>query len=493
MDDFELNQGETSETPAANAAGENEMPAHESFHKEQKQMQDALPFADSPFVMNHNTAETDNSAHPHHGSEPVKAKKPKGNVGRRILAAVLTIALVAGSCGITAFCVNQRWERETAEIVKSMDDKLGALEKTIQTQEEDVYPAATVNKTGGLTIGQVYSQNVSSVVAISNQGITTNVYGQVSETASSGSGFIVTEDGYVVTNYHVVKDANKLTVITSDSREYDANLVGYDSNNDLAVLKIEAEGLQPVKLGSSDLLAVGDQVVAIGNPLGELTSTLTAGYISAKDRGVSTGGAAINMLQTDAAINSGNSGGPLFNMQGEVVGITTAKYSGATSSGAYIEGIGFAIPIDDVVGMINDLTQLGYITGAYLGVMVSDMDSDTANRYGLPMGAYVQEVTSGNCAEAAGVLSKDIITGLGSYEVKSVSDLTRALRHFKGGEVTTITVYRGGSEVELTVTLDEKPRDTGSSQATLPQNEMPSEGDYGEWYEFFAPFFGDNG
>ena len=180
-------------------------------------------------------------------------------------------------------------------------------------------------------------------------------------------------------------------------------------------------------------------------------------------------------------------------MQGEVVGITTAKYSGATSSGAYIEGIGFAIPIDDVVGMINDLTQLGYITGAYLGVMVSDMDSDTANRYGLPMGAYVQEVTSGNCAEAAGVLSKDIITGLGSYEVKSVSDLTRALRHFKGGEVTTITVYRGGSEVELTVTLDEKPRDTGSAQATLPQNEMPSEGDYGEWYEFFAPFFGDNG
>ena len=493
MDDFELNQGETSETPEANAAGENEMPAHESFHKEQKQMQDALPFADSPFVMNHNTAETDNSAHPHHGSEPVKAKKPKGNVGRRILAAVLTIALVAGSCGITAFCVNQRWERETAEIVKSMDDKLGALEKTIQTQEEDVYPAATVNKTGGLTIGQVYSQNVSSVVAISNQGITTNVYGQVSETASSGSGFIVTEDGYVVTNYHVVKDANKLTVITSDSSEYDANLVGYDSNNDLAVLKIEAEGLQPVKLGSSDLLAVGDQVVAIGNPLGELTSTLTAGYISAKDRGVSTGGAAINMLQTDAAINSGNSGGPLFNMQGEVVGITTAKYSGATSSGAYIEGIGFAIPIDDVVGMINDLTQLGYITGAYLGVMVSDMDSDTANRYGLPMGAYVQEVTSGNCAEAAGVLSKDIITGLGSYEVKSVSDLTRALRHFKGGEVTTITVYRGGSEVELTVTLDEKPRDTGSAQATLPQNEMPSEGDYGEWYEFFAPFFGDNG
>lgn len=493
MDDFELNQGEGPQIPAANDAAENEVPACESSHKEQKPTQGTLPFADSPFVMNHNAAETDNSVHQHYGSAPVKAKKPKGNAGRRILAAVLTIALVAGSCGITAFCVNQRWERETAEIVKSMDDKLGALEKTIQTAGEDVYPAATVNKTDGLTIGQVYSQNVSSVVAISNQGLTTNVYGQVSETASSGSGFIVAEDGYVVTNYHVVKDANKLTVITSDSREYDANLVGYDSNNDLAVLKIEATGLQPVKLGSSDLLAVGDQVVAIGNPLGELTSTLTAGYISAKDRGVSTGGAAINMLQTDAAINSGNSGGPLFNMQGEVVGITTAKYSGATSSGAYIEGIGFAIPIDDVVGMINDLTQLGYITGAYLGVMVSDMDSDTANRYGLPMGAYVQEVTSGNCAEAAGVLAKDIITRLGSYEVESVSDLTRALRHFKGGEVTTITVYRGGSEVVLTVTLDEKSRDTGSAQATLPQNEMPSEGDYGEWYEFFAPFFGDNG
>lgn len=493
MDDFEMNREQEEQNPVPNETTQTESSAQDSFCTEQKSGYNAMPFADSPYITSYNAVPAGGSQTAGYTAQPAKEKKPKGHTGRRILAAVLTVALVAGSCGITAFCVNQHWEQEAASMVKEMDDKIAALEKSIKTSNENVHSASAVTKIDALSIGQVYAQNVGSVVAISNQGTTTNVYGQVSETASSGSGFIVTEDGYVVTNYHVVKDASKLTVITSDSNEYDAELVGYDSNNDLAVLKINAEGLQPVKLGSSDLLAVGDQVVAIGNPLGELTSTLTAGYISAKDRGVSTGGAAINMLQTDAAINSGNSGGPLFNMQGEVVGITTAKYSGATSSGAYIEGIGFAIPIDDVVGMINDLTELGYITGAYLGVMVSDMDSATANRYGLPMGAYVQEVTPGNCAEAAGVQAKDIIIKLGTYDVESVSDLTRALRHYKGGEVITITVSRSGSEVELTVTLDEKPRDTSSAQPSLPQNEMPSEGDYGEWYEFFAPFFGDNG
>ena len=215
--------------------------------------------------------------------------------------------------------------------------------------------------------------------------------------------------------------------------------------------------LVAVTLGSSNDLIVGDQVVAIGNPLGELTSTLTVGYISAKERDVTTDGFAINMLQTDAAINSGNSGGPLFNMRGEVIGITTAKYSGTSSSGATIEGVGFAIPIDDVSSLLSDLATHGYITGAYLGVSVSDMDPAAANYYGMPVGAYVNGVEQGYAAQRAGIQPKDIITSIGGIRVETVNDLTRALRGFHAGDLTVITVYRGGRELNLKITLDEKP------------------------------------
>jgi serine protease Do len=247
-----------------------------------------------------------------------------------------------------------------------------------------------------------------------------------------------------------------------------------------------------VKLGSSDKMKVGDQVAAIGNPLGELTSTLTVGYVSAKDRMVSTEGSYLNMIQTDAAINSGNSGGPLFNSHGEVVGITTAKYSGSSSSGASIEGIGFAIPIDDVMPLVDDLMNYGYINSAYLGVMVSDVDAATASHYGLPVGAYVQEVTEGYCAEKAGLQAKDIIVAVGPHKVDGVSGLVKVLRKFKAGETTTITVFRGGQELSLTITLDEKPQTTEAGSEQLPgAGEMPQEGSYEDWYNYFAPFFGE--
>ena len=261
------------------------------------------------------------------------------------------------------------------------------------------------------------------------------------------------------------------------------------------MLKIADESiekpLQPVTLGKSDDLIVGDQVVAIGNPLGELTSTLTVGYISAKERDVSTSGVAINMLQTDAAINSGNSGGPLFNMKGEVIGITSAKYSGTSSSGATIEGIGFAIPIDDVRSMLTDLMEYGYITGAYLGVMVGDVNPEAVQYYGVPMGAYVSEVSPGYCAEKGGIQAKDIITDVGGHPVEGLSDLTRALRNFKAGDTVQITVYRAGQTITLTVTLDEKPQDTEEPTPDVPSGNMPENGNYDEWYEYFYPYFGD--
>ena len=414
---------------------------------------------------------------PHFEFQPVpkpprKGREPRaGGVGRAILSVVLVCALVAIGCGVTAILINNHWEKKTnllyATTNKSIRDLRQQLAEEMDrhalSQPVVITPEGGESGTDLLSPRQVYALNVNAVVAISNQGTTTNIYGQTTQTASSGTGFIITKDGYVVSNYHVVKGAKTLEVITADSKTYKAKLVGYDEINDISVLKIDATDLPCVTFGSSDVLLVGDQVAAIGNPLGELTSTLTVGYVSAKDRMVNTDGSYINMLQTDAAINSGNSGGPLFNMKGEVVGITTAKYSGTSNSGASIEGIGFAIPLDDVIDMIEDLRDLGYIESGYLGVMVQDV-SQEALAQGTPKGALVSEVTPGTCAEEAGVLAGDIIVDVGSYPVDSLSALSRALRKFKPGETTVITVNRDGEEKTLEVTFDKKPASETTSE-----------------------------
>ena len=197
-------------------------------------------------------------------------------------------------------------------------------------------------------------------------------------------------------------------------------------------------------------------MVAIGNALGTLSFSLTVGNISGIDREITTEGTILNMLQTDTAINSGNSGGPLFNAKGEVIGITTAKYSGTTSSGASIEGISFAIPMDDVIGMIRDLRDHGYVTGPYLGVVVGDVDP-AAHAYGVPAGAFIREVSPGYCAEKAGLQAGDIIIKMGDYEVTGLNSLSRTLRNFKAGDTVTLLVWRSGAKLELTVTFDEKP------------------------------------
>ena len=441
----------------------------------------ASPYEDSPYMPYGSYQQT------YAPREPKKKKK----LWKPLLAVFLAACLVMGTCAVTADVVNTKWENRVGELTKQFEAKMTTLEKKVEAAGDVVLvPGNTgANGEGLFTPSQVYAANVKSVVMISNRYSS----GQNGVAVSTGSGFIITEDGFVVTNQHVVDGNGSITVITTDGTEYPAKLVGADDANDVALLKVEAQGLRPVKLGSSEDLIVGDQVAAIGNPLGELTSTLTVGYISAKERDVTTDGFAINMLQTDAAINSGNSGGPLFNMRGEVIGITTAKYSGTSSSGASIEGVGFAIPIDDVVGILSDLATYGYVTGGYLGVYVSDMDSEAANYYGMPVGAYVQEVTPGYAAQRAGLRAKDIIVELGGYQVKNVNGLTRALRHFKAGDEVTMVVYRGGQKLNLTVVLDEKPvGETGTAvPETTPENNS-GEGNSNEWWKNF-PFFGNNG
>jgi serine protease Do len=252
---------------------------------------------------------------------------------------------------------------------------------------------------------------------------------------------------------------------------------------------VEAEGLSAAPLGSSTDLVIGDMVVAIGNPLGELASTQTVGYVSGIDREVSTDGlTTINMIQTDAAINPGNSGGPLFNMKGEVIGITTAKYSGTTGSGASIEGIGFAIPIDDVEPLINDLIDYGYVTGAYMAVTVQDTD-ESAAKFGLPSGAYIVSVEKDGAADRAGIEAKDIVIAVDEHKVSNVTELTRALRNYKAGDTATITLIRSGAEKTVEITFDERPQQT-EDPAPSQEVPQPSDGSYDEWFDYFRRYFG---
>ena len=390
---------------------------------------------------------------PDMGKKPKKKGKKK-NMGLRIGALALSCALlgsVAGGVMVLEFAPR-------AQIAEQVTPN--------ETDDGIIYNPVTHRNTGdkALTPKEVFDSNVNAVVGIQTAGSTTNVFGQETQFASSGSGFVISEDGYVITNHHVIDGAETVEVAFYDGTSYEATIIGSEKANDVALLKIDAEGLQAVSIGDSDELQVGDQVAAIGNPLGELTFTLTSGYVSALDRAINTDGAPINMLQTDAAINSGNSGGPLFDMNGNVIGITTAKYSGNSGSGASIEGIGFAIPINDVMGVTNDLQTHGYVTGqAYLGIGVKPLDPTTAAYYGLPMGVFVETINEDSCAESGGMKQGDIITMFGDKEIEEYSDLAGELANYSAGDEVEVTVYRGGQTGTLTIVLDEK----------IPEPEVP--------------------
>ena len=415
-------------------------------------------------------------------------KKAAG--GGRVAALVIAAALLAGVGGgaITAALIN---DVDVDTVAQSMSNQEGTPASQQQVNEVmlplssgvDGAPLETTTNTGDklYTPSEVYANYVDAVVAISVESTVTNVFGQVSSSASSGSGFIITDDGYVATNYHVIADGTHISVMLYDGSSYDATVVGFDASNDVALLKIEASGLKTVAIGDSDRIQVGEQVCAIGNPLGELTFTLTSGYVSALDREINTDGTPINMFQTDAAINPGNSGGPLFDMAGNVIGITTAKYASDE-----IEGLGFVIPINDVMEIVNDLKMYGRVVGrAYLGVTVSDIAD--ASMYNLPQGAYIVTVTEGSCAETAGIIAGDIVTGIGNEVIESYSDLVAALRDFEAGDTTTITVFQSGAYKELVITFDEKPADTEQTTTTQPE----SNGGYTDPFGFgSSPFPG---
>ena len=369
----------------------------------------------------------------------------------KLACACLACALIGGAVGGVV-----SW--------KVLDNNNSTPEATSKPIPAGTSGASVSTKPSGTT--DIYSLGCKQAVGITTEVTTTNWFGQTSSSAVSGSGFVVTTDGYIVTNYHVIEAAYqrnyKVSVMFYDGKTYDATIVGVEEENDVAVLKIDATGLTPVVVGDSESIHVGEEVYAIGNPLGELAFTMTTGHVSALDRSITTSEStsAINMFQFDAAVNSGNSGGPLYNAEGKVIGIVTAKYS---STG--VEGLSFAIPINDAIDIANDLITNGYVTGkAYLGANIdSRYDSVYANYYNMPEGAYVFSVESGSCAEKCGLAAGDIITKLGGNEVKDFNDLDSAIRSFKAGESAEITVYRKGGYKTLHVVFDESKPNTESN------------------------------
>ena len=348
-------------------------------------------------------------------------------------------------------------------------------------RESSVIDVAKVDTGKLMTPAEVYAANVNSTVGITTS-VTTNFWGFQTTSAASGSGFILTGDGYVLTNYHVIESSNSISVTLYDGKSYDAVLVGYDESSDIAVLKIDAEGLTPVVLGDSDNLNVGDSVVAIGNPLGELTFSLTSGAVSALNREITlSNSVTMNLIQTDCAIGSGSSGGALFSLYGEVIGIANAKYSGS-GSGASIDNIGFAIPINHVRGIVESIIENGYVAKPYIGVTVSDVSEETMG-YGLPAGAAVKAVSEDSPAEKAGLQVNDIITAVNGKEISGRTGLSEAVSAASVGDTLTLTVYRQGNTISVDVTVGEQIQ---SALANEDNRQSEQQSGYGSLPDFFG-------
>ena len=370
-------------------------------------------------------------------------------------------------------------------------------------QQSDRQPVTVqVKKVDGQTKmdpATVYASVVNSAVSINCSATSTNIFGQQTQTASSGSGFIITEDGYVVTNYHVVSGASSVQVTLYNGDTYDATVIGGDSDYDVAVLKINASGLQPVTLGESADVNVGDTVLAIGNPLGELTFSMSQGIVSSCDRAINVDGTPFNMIQVDCSINPGNSGGPLVNLYGEVVGIVSAKYSSYSST--TVEGLGFAIPISDVRSIITDIMENGAVTDkAYMAITAGTMNEQMAAQFNIDVteGVFVYSVVEGGAGEKAGLRLGDVITKMGDKTLTSRQDLSAAMKGYRAGDTVTLTVYRGGQYIEVELTFDAQPQNTGSEEDNTQSGgnnggsgQMP--GNWDNWQDFYNYFFGNRG
>lgn len=331
-----------------------------------------------------------------------------------------------------------------------------------ETPKLKINETASGSKTGddGLTGSEIYQKVSNSVVGIISQSITT-------QNGNTGSGIIMTNDGYIITNNHVVEGGDKISVILANGERYEAEFIGGDAKTDLAILKIDPKNeLTPAEFGNSDKLIVGERAFAIGSPGGlELQNSLTGGYISAINRDVTVEDRVMTLIQTDASINPGNSGGPLINQYGQIIGINTIKIGIS-----YYEGLGFAIPINSAKTIIDELLAYGYIKGRpAIGISGRNLSEQSAFYYELPQGLLVDYVDPRSDAYLSGVKKGDIIIGVNGTVTKTMSEVNKVKESFKAGDKITLNIYRAGKKLDIKITLmDEK-----SLENIVPQEEEP--------------------
>ena len=391
--------------------------------------------------------------------------KKQNIIGSKVIATVGKGAL-AVLCGFGGAWLYSAQSGSTGKTVVYQTTESGSSKTTSVSNEKDG---------SGLTVAEAAAKAAPSTVEIQTE-ITQQSYGMFGgtyTTNAAGSGVIISKDGYIVTNNHVIDGAQKITVKTSDGTEYDAKLVGTDAKSDIAVLKVDANDLTPATLGDSSKISVGDTAIAIGNPLGTLGGTVTDGIISATSRELVVNNESMKLIQTNATINSGNSGGGLFDGNGNLIGIVQSKDSGTSSSGATIEGIGFAIPVNDAMEVAEQLIKNGQVTDrATLGVYLQTLTTQQGN---YTPGVYVTNVIDGSGAQAAGLKAYDKIVGADGKEVSSYPDLSAILKTKKPGDTVDLTIDRDGNQIQVTVTL------TGTLETTQSQNNnqqtLPNQGE----------------
>lgn len=370
-------------------------------------------------------------------TETAAVKKELRSMKRTFRIGLAACALLSGVIGFSAGTLAAK-NSKTSVVVQSVERR----------QNVENVPVTSIN------IPSVAALTQNSVVEIRTESVSNSLFLRQFVTEGAGSGVIISEDGYIVTNNHVIEDARSILVALHDGTTYEAQLVATDSKMDIGVIKIEASGLTPAILGDSDSLSVGEPVVAVGNPLGQLGGTVTNGIVSALDREIILNNEHRNLLQTNAAINPGNSGGGLFNADGELIGIVVAK-----SSGEDVEGLGFAIPINDAKPIIEDLIAQGYVGGRVsLGITALDLTTpQLAAQYGFKTpGVYVQSVIENSSAANGGLQPGDCFVSIDDTAIEAISDITSILNESSVGDQLMITVKRDGKIVELTLTLQEK-------------------------------------
>ena len=422
----------------------------------------------------------------------------KKNKGLKVFAGIMCAILCVGVVSLAGYgtyaLVSNQQDQQSAEATTEGTDEQNQSSTTLVLNDKPSTSNSSASvdlSEGELTITERAEKVLPSTVGI--VGYIQNQQSIFGGEQSQGSGIIISADGYIVTNEHVISGATSIKVVLQDDSEYNATLVGSDERTDLAVLKIDATGLTPAEFGNSDQMQIGEQVIAIGNPGGlELAGTVTVGYVSAVNRSITTtNGNTVNCVQTDAAINPGNSGGALVNTYGQVIGINSQKIA-ATD----YEGIGFAISINEAQPIINDLIQYGYVRGrVVMGITMQMIDQTYAAIYGYQPGIGVVSVEAGSPAEEAGLVAGDIITAIDGQSITTQEELNSLLEQYSPGDTITLTVYRqsvrgDGQELSMELTFAEAgaPSDTTtqqSSQQSTQQSQAQNESSTSPWSWMF--------